>query len=207
MHTPPPRVPRTCLTVWHPGKRRYVGPVVNVHADSRVTLKHSMSMTCVSKVMFTLSSDGISDRTFKCELMTQAWRRRQAASWLAPTAGPGRLQQTAAVMGGGWFPKLVWPKHNMINQQVKVGVANNDKMAKCWCGTGKVGVTTATPAIRHSPPMAAVLRDRLNPRCNFVDPNTFPSRRYMTFYNGKRTKIAAEESWFRQNEYLTTSTF
>ena len=30
-------------------------------------------------------------------------------------------------MGGGWFPKLVWPKHNMINQQVKVGVANNDK--------------------------------------------------------------------------------
>ena len=30
-------------------------------------------------------------------------------------------------MGGGWFPKLVWPKHNMIHQQVKVGVANNDK--------------------------------------------------------------------------------
>ena len=56
-------------------------------------------------------------------------------------------------MGGGWFPKLVWPKHNMINQQVKVGVANNDKRAKCWCGTGKVGVATATPAIRHSPPM------------------------------------------------------
>ena len=56
-------------------------------------------------------------------------------------------------MGGGWFPKLVWPKQNMINQQVKVGVANNDKRAKCWCGTGKVGVATATPAIRHSPPM------------------------------------------------------
>ena len=56
-------------------------------------------------------------------------------------------------MGGGWFPKLVWPKHNMINQQVKVGVARNDKRAKCWCGTGKVGVATATPAIRHSPPM------------------------------------------------------
>ena len=35
------------------------------------------------------------------------------------------------IMGGGWFPKLVWPKHNMINQQVKVGVANNDKRAKC----------------------------------------------------------------------------
>ena len=51
-------------------------------------------------------------------------------------------------MGGGWFPKLVWPKHNMINQQVKVGVANNDKRAKCWCGTGKVGVATATP--RHT---------------------------------------------------------
>ena len=43
-------------------------------------------------------------------------------------------------MGGKWFPKLVWPKHNMINQQVKVGVANNDKRAICWCGTGKVGV-------------------------------------------------------------------
>ena len=56
-------------------------------------------------------------------------------------------------MGGGWFPKLVWPKHNMLNQQVKVGVANNDKRAKCWYGTGKVGVATATPAIRHSPPM------------------------------------------------------
>ena len=35
----------------------------------------------------------------------------------------------------------------MINQQVKADVANNDKMAKCWCGTGKVGVATATPAI------------------------------------------------------------
>ena len=45
----------------------------------------------------------------------------------------------------------------MINQQVKVGVANNDKRAKCWCGTGKVGVATATPAIRHSPPMPASL--------------------------------------------------
>ena len=56
-------------------------------------------------------------------------------------------------MGGGWFPKLVWPKHNMINQQVKVGVANNDKRAKCWCGTGKVGVAAAIPAIQHSPPM------------------------------------------------------
>ena len=56
-------------------------------------------------------------------------------------------------MGGGWFPKLVWPKHNMINQQVKVGVANNDKRAKCWCGMGKVGVATATLAIRHSPPI------------------------------------------------------
>ena len=44
----------------------------------------------------------------------------------------------------------------MINQQVKVGVANNDKRAKCWCGTGKVGVATATPAIRHSPPMGEV---------------------------------------------------
>ena len=41
----------------------------------------------------------------------------------------------------------------MINQQVKVVVANNDKRATCWCGTGKVGVATATPAIRHSPPM------------------------------------------------------
>ena len=29
-------------------------------------------------------------------------------------------------MGGGLFPKLVWPKHNMVNQQVKVGVANDD---------------------------------------------------------------------------------
>ena len=43
----------------------------------------------------------------------------------------------------------------MINQQVKVGVANNDKRAKCLCGTGKVGVATATPARRHSPPMTA----------------------------------------------------
>ena len=33
-------------------------------------------------------------------------------------------------MGGGWFPKLVWPKHNMVNQQVKVGVANNPIMIK-----------------------------------------------------------------------------
>ena len=45
------------------------------------------------------------------------------------------------------------PLSPMINQQVKVGVANNDKRAKCWCGTGKVGVATATPAIRYSPPM------------------------------------------------------
>ena len=60
-----------------------------------------------------------------------------------------------ASMGGGWFPKLVWPKHKMVNQQVIVGVANNDKRAKCWCGTDKVGVATATPAIRHSPPMIA----------------------------------------------------
>ena len=56
----------------------------------------------------------------------------------------------------GWFPKLVWPKHNMVDQQVKVGVANNDNRAKCWCGTGKVGVATATPAIRHSPPMTGI---------------------------------------------------
>ena len=39
-------------------------------------------------------------------------------------------------MGGGWFPKLVWPKHNKINQQVKVGVANNDKRGQYWCGNG-----------------------------------------------------------------------
>ena len=58
-----------------------------------------------------------------------------------------------AYMGGGCFPKLVWPKHNMVNQQVKVGVVNNDKRAKC--ATGKVGVATVTPAIRHSPPMRA----------------------------------------------------
>ena len=45
----------------------------------------------------------------------------------------------------------------MVNQPVKVGVANNDKRAKCWCGTGKVGVATVTPAIRHSPPMFTVL--------------------------------------------------
>ena len=45
----------------------------------------------------------------------------------------------------------------MINQQVKVCVANNDKRAKCWCGTGKVGVATATPAIQHSPPMLATM--------------------------------------------------
>ena len=66
---------------------------------------------------------------------------------------------TSGNMGGGWFPKLVWPNHNMINQQIKVGVANNDKRAKCWCGTGKVGVATATPAIRHSPPMGKVFID------------------------------------------------
>ena len=35
--------------------------------------------------------------------------------------------RVVGTMGGGWFPKLVWPKHNMINQQVKVGVANNIK--------------------------------------------------------------------------------
>ena len=63
-------------------------------------------------------------------------------------------------MGGGWFPKLVWPKHNMITKQVKVGVANNDKRAKCWCGTGKVGVATATPAIWHSPPMSLGIQRR-----------------------------------------------
>ena len=41
-------------------------------------------------------------------------------------------------MGGGWFPKLVWPKHNMINQQVKVGVANNDKRAKFGVAQAKL---------------------------------------------------------------------
>ena len=56
-------------------------------------------------------------------------------------------------MGGGCFPKLMWPKHNIINQKVKVGVTNNDKRAKSWCGTGKVGMAMATPAIQHSPPM------------------------------------------------------
>ena len=44
------------------------------------------------------------------------------------------------IMGGGWFPKLVWPKHNMINQQVKVGVANNHNGAK------KFGVARAKRA-------------------------------------------------------------
>ena len=51
--------------------------------------------------------------------------------------------------------KLVWPKHNMVNQQVNVGVASNDEGAKCWCDTRKVGVAAATPAIRHDPPMNA----------------------------------------------------
>ena len=37
-------------------------------------------------------------------------------------------------------------------------MANNDKRAKCWCGTGKVGVATATPAIRHSPPMPLTIQ-------------------------------------------------
>ena len=44
---------------------------------------------------------------------------------------------------------------NMVNQQVKVGAARNDKRAKRWCGTGKVGVATVTPAIRHSSPMGS----------------------------------------------------
>ena len=30
-------------------------------------------------------------------------------------------------------------------------MASNDERAKCLCGTGKVGVAPATPAIRHSP--------------------------------------------------------
>ena len=76
------------------------------------------------------------------------WGQRASLSYSA-----GSRICCVVCMGGGWFPKLVWPKHNMVNQQVKVGVANNDKRAKCWCGTGKVGVATATPAIRHSPPM------------------------------------------------------
>ena len=70
------------------------------------------------------------------------------------------LQVIHSLMGGGWFPKLVWPKHNMVNQQVKVGVAYNDKRVKCWCGTGKVGVATATPAIRHSPPMHSLFTQK-----------------------------------------------
>ena len=57
------------------------------------------------------------------------------------------------VHGRRMVSKVGVAKHNMINQQVKVGVTNNDKRAKCWCGMGKVGVATATPAIRHSPPM------------------------------------------------------
>ena len=64
---------------------------------------------------------------------------------------------TVGDMGGGWFPKFLLPKQNMINQQIKVGEANSNKRAKCWCGTGKVGVATATPAIRHSPPMVGDL--------------------------------------------------
>ena len=32
-------------------------------------------------------------------------------------------------------------------------MASNDKRIKCWCGTGKVGVATATTTIQHSPPM------------------------------------------------------
>ena len=47
-----------------------------------------------------------------------------------------------------------WCGQNIIwYQQVKVDVANNDKRAKCWCGTGKVGVAMVTPAIWHSSPM------------------------------------------------------
>ena len=42
------------------------------------------------------------------------------------------------------------PKHIMW---CNIGVASNDNTAKCWCGTDKVGVAMATPAIRHSPPM------------------------------------------------------
>ena len=33
------------------------------------------------------------------------------------------------------------------------GVASTGKCMKCWCGNSKVGVATATPDIRHAPPM------------------------------------------------------
>lgn len=51
------------------------------------------------------------------------------------------------------FLKLVWPKHNMVNQKVEVDVTNNDKNPKCWWGTDQVGVAAVIPAIPYSPPM------------------------------------------------------
>ena len=57
-------------------------------------------------------------------------------------------------MCGGSLPKLVWPKHNMVKNKVKVGVTNNAKTSNCWCDMGQVGVASATPAILYSlPPM------------------------------------------------------
>ena len=45
--------------------------------------------------------------------------------------------------------------HSKHRMWCDIGVASNDNIAKCWCGTDKVGVATVTPAIRHSPPMSA----------------------------------------------------
>ena len=56
-------------------------------------------------------------------------------------------------MGGESFSKMVWPKILKVYIWCAFGVASNGKSVKCWCGNSKVGVATATPAIRRAPPM------------------------------------------------------
>ena len=63
------------------------------------------------------------------------------------------------IMGGALRPKLVWPEHGLGLPcfWCAVGVASNANLTKSWYGKGKVGVATATPTIRHSPPMLIMM--------------------------------------------------
>ena len=56
-------------------------------------------------------------------------------------------------MADGIIYHMVWPKTLKVYIWCAFGVASNGKSVKCWCGNSKVGVASATPAIRHAPPM------------------------------------------------------
>ena len=123
----PPSLPQTqqhellssCLALWFvsPGGR----PVVyQSRLKSSVFATWWLQRTC--------ESNNICEKQY-------SWERDQQAKW------PSKSQiHHGMVMGRGWFPKLVWPKHYMISQQVKARPimikGQNVGVARARCGNG-----------------------------------------------------------------------